>query len=57
VDLGLHRIRLMTNNPAKVAGIEGYGLEIVEHVQISVKPNKYNERYLRTKKEKLGHTL
>lgn len=55
VDLGLSKIRFMTNNPAKVAGIEGYGLEIVEWVPLSVKPNPYNRRYLKTKKEKLGH--
>ncbi|MCC6728905.1 MAG: bifunctional 3,4-dihydroxy-2-butanone-4-phosphate synthase/GTP cyclohydrolase II [Chthonomonadales bacterium] len=55
VDLGLRRIRLMTNNPAKVAGIEGYGLEIVEWVPLLVKPNPHNARYLQTKKEKMGH--
>lgn len=56
-DLGLQKVRFMTNNPAKVAGIEGYGLEIVEWIPVSVAPNKHNERYLRTKQEKLGHRL
>ena len=54
-DLGLRKIRLMTNNPAKVKGLEGYGLEIVEWVPITVPPNPHNERYLKTKKEKMGH--
>jgi 3,4-dihydroxy 2-butanone 4-phosphate synthase/GTP cyclohydrolase II len=56
-DLGIRKIRLMTNNPRKVVGLEGYGLEIVERVQIETEPNKNNEFYLRTKKEKLGHLL
>jgi len=55
VDLGLSKIRLMTNNPAKVKGLEGYGLEIVEWVPIVVKPNPHNQRYLRTKQTKMGH--
>lgn len=55
VDLGLRRLRFMTNNPAKVAGIDGYGLEIVEWVPLRVAPNPHNERYLRTKEEKMGH--
>lgn len=55
VDLGLHRIRMLTNNPAKVAGISGYGLEITESVRLTVHPNEYNARYLRTKKERMGH--
>lgn len=55
VDLGLRKIRLMTNNPSKVAGIEGYGLEIVEWVPLRVEPNQHNRRYLETKRLKLGH--
>jgi 3,4-dihydroxy 2-butanone 4-phosphate synthase / GTP cyclohydrolase II len=57
VDLGLKTIRLLTNNPKKVVGLKGYGLEIVEQVPIRVKPNPHNERYLKTKREKLGHLL
>ena len=55
--LGVHKIRLLTNNPVKRVGLEAYGLKIVENVPIEIKPNKYNERYLRTKKERMGHTL
>jgi 3,4-dihydroxy 2-butanone 4-phosphate synthase/GTP cyclohydrolase II len=57
VDLGLKTIRLLTNNPKKVVGLEGYGLKITEQVPIKVKPNPHNERYLKTKREKLGHLL
>jgi 3,4-dihydroxy 2-butanone 4-phosphate synthase/GTP cyclohydrolase II len=57
VDLGLKTIRLLTNNPKKVVGLEGYGLEIVEQVPIQVKPNPHNQKYLKTKREKLGHLL
>jgi 3,4-dihydroxy 2-butanone 4-phosphate synthase/GTP cyclohydrolase II len=57
VDLGVRRMRLVTNNPGKRAGIEGYGLAIVERVPLEVKPNAKNLDYLRTKKEKLGHVL
>jgi len=56
-DLGLKTIRLLTNNPRKVVGLEGYGLEIVEQVPIRVKPNPFNARYLETKRKKLGHLL
>jgi 3,4-dihydroxy 2-butanone 4-phosphate synthase/GTP cyclohydrolase II len=56
-DLGLKTIRLLTNNPRKVVGLEGYGLEIVEQVPIKIKPNPHNARYLKTKREKLGHLL
>jgi 3,4-dihydroxy 2-butanone 4-phosphate synthase/GTP cyclohydrolase II len=56
-DLGLKTIRLLTNNPRKVVGLEGYGLEIVEQVPIRVKPNPHNLHYLKTKREKLGHLL
>ena len=57
VDLGLKQMRLMTNNPAKRAGLEGYGLEIIERVPSYVKPNPHNLRYLQTKVEKMGHIL
>ncbi len=56
-DLGLSSIRLMTNNPRKIVGLRGYGLEITERVPIEVTPTKENVHYLRTKKEKLGHIL
>ena len=56
-DLGLKTIRLLTNNPKKVVGLEGYGLEIVEQLPIQVRPNPHNARYLKTKREKLGHLL
>ncbi len=55
VDLGLHTIRLLTNNPKKVVGLEGYGLELVERVPLVIPPQKENIRYLKTKKEKMGH--
>jgi 3,4-dihydroxy 2-butanone 4-phosphate synthase/GTP cyclohydrolase II len=57
VDLGIHKMRLMTNNPVKRAGLEGFGLEIVERVPLEVTPNPHNVRYLRTKREKMGHML
>lgn len=57
VNLGLHNIRLMTNNPRKIVGIEGYGLRVVERVPLEVPPKATNVRYLRTKKAKLGHIL
>lgn len=56
-DLGLKQLRLMTNNPRKIVGLEGYDLEIVEVVPVRAEPNPHNERYLRTKQEKLGHML
>lgn len=55
--LGIRKMRLMSNNPVKRVGLEGYGLEVVENVPIEVKPNEYNSRYLRTKKERMGHNL
>ena len=57
VDLGLHKIRLLTNNPKKVIGLEGYGLKVLETVPIITSPNPYNLQYLETKREKLGHLL
>src|SRR5215469_6570561 len=57
VDLGLKTIRLLTNNPRKVVGLEGYGLKITEQVPIRVKPNPHNERYLKAKREKMGHLI
>jgi 3,4-dihydroxy 2-butanone 4-phosphate synthase/GTP cyclohydrolase II len=56
-DLGLVKIRLMTNNPKKVVGLDGYGLEIIERVPVEIKPNSVNEKYLRTKRDKLGHMI
>ena len=56
-DLGVRQIRLLTNNPRKLIGIEGYGLEVVEQLPIKIEPNPYNARYLQTKREKLGHNL
>ena len=57
IDLGIKKLRLMTNNPKKVVGLQGYGLEIVERVPIEIEPNPVNQNYLKTKKEKLGHLL
>ena len=56
-DLHVKKMRLITNNPVKRSGLEGYGLEIVETVPIVIKPNRYNERYLKTKQERMGHVL
>jgi 3,4-dihydroxy 2-butanone 4-phosphate synthase/GTP cyclohydrolase II len=56
-DLGVGKIRLITNNPVKRVGLEGYGLEIVENVPIEIQPNEYNERYLHTKQSRMGHVL
>jgi 3,4-dihydroxy 2-butanone 4-phosphate synthase / GTP cyclohydrolase II len=56
-DLGMKKIRLLTNNPKKVISLEGHGLEVVETVPVVIKPNPYNKRYLQTKKEKMGHLL
>ena len=56
-DLGLNRIRLLTNNPKKIVGLHGYGLEIVERVPLEMKPNTINEKYLKTKRDKLGHLI
>lgn len=56
-DLGVTKMRLMSNNPTKRAGLIGYGLEIVENVPIEVESNEYNEKYLRAKRDKMGHTI
>jgi 3,4-dihydroxy 2-butanone 4-phosphate synthase / GTP cyclohydrolase II len=56
-DLGLTSIRILTNNPKKIRGLEGYGLSVAEQVPIEPTPNPHNERYLRTKVEKMGHTI
>ncbi len=56
-DLGLNKIRLLTNNPRKIISLRGYGLEVVERVPIIIKPSRYNQRYLDTKKERMGHLI
>ena len=56
-DLGISKMRLLSNNPRKFTALDGYGLEIVERVPIEVAPKEENKQYLRTKKEKLGHIL
>lgn len=57
LDLGIKKIKLLTNNPKKIIGLKGYGLEIVERVPIEIPPNKINEKYLQTKRDKLGHII
>ena len=57
VDLGIRKLRLMTNNPCKIAGLEGYGLEIAERVPVVIPPTAHDRRYLETKKEKMGHLI
>jgi 3,4-dihydroxy 2-butanone 4-phosphate synthase/GTP cyclohydrolase II len=57
VNLGVQKMRLMTNNPKKIIGLEGYGLRIVERVPIETKPHEKNVKYLAVKKNKLGHIL
>ena len=57
LDLGLRKIRLLTNNPKKVVAVEGYGLELAERVPITAEPTEHNERYLKTKRDKFGHFL
>jgi 3,4-dihydroxy 2-butanone 4-phosphate synthase / GTP cyclohydrolase II len=57
VDLGLHKIRLLTNNPKKVVGLDGYGLEIIERVSIEMEPHAKNVHYLRAKRDKMGHLI
>ena len=56
-EMGAHKLRLLTNNPVKRVGLESYGIEIVENVSIEIAPNRWNERYMRTKKEKMHHDL
>ena len=56
-ELGVRQMRLITNNPGKRAGIEGYGVRIVERVPLEISPNENNLKYLKTKKDKLGHVL
>ena len=56
-EMGAHKLQLMTNNPVKRVGLESYGIEIVENIPIEVQPNRWNERYMRTKKEKMHHDL
>ena len=57
VDLGVRKMRLMTNNPKKIVGLEGYGIQVTERVPIEVYPQKENINYLKTKCEKMGHLL
>ena len=57
LDLNLHSIRLLTNNPRKIVGLDGYDIEITGTQALQVEPNQHNERYLETKRSKLGHTL
>ncbi len=56
-DLGVTKIRFISNNPKKRVGLTGYGLEIVENVPIEIPPNPYNEKYLTTKRDKMGHSI
>ena len=56
-ELGIRKIRLLSNNPIKRVGLEGYGLEIVESVPLEIEPNEHNKFYMKTKKEKMGHDL
>ena len=56
-DFGLSTIRLLTNNPKKIEGLENYGLKIVERIPLIIEPNKHTEKYLKTKREKLGHLI
>jgi len=56
-DLGVHKMKLMTNNPKKIIGLDGYGITITERIPIEIKPNANNIKYLTTKKKKMGHLL
>jgi 3,4-dihydroxy 2-butanone 4-phosphate synthase/GTP cyclohydrolase II len=56
-DLGISKLKLITNNPTKRAGLIGYGLEIVENIPIIIEPNKHNAKYLETKRDKMGHSF
>ena len=55
--IGVRKMRLMTNNPVKRVGLEAYGLEVIENIPVEIEPNSYNEFYMRTKKERMGHEL
>ena len=55
LDLGIRKMRLLTNNPRKIVGLEGYGLEVVERVELKIESCEFNDNYLKTKKSKLGH--
>ncbi len=57
LDLGVRKIKLLTNNPKKVIGLKGYGLEIIERIPIEIPPNENNVKYLKTKRDKLGHLI
>ncbi|MEI7897230.1 MAG: GTP cyclohydrolase II, partial [bacterium] len=57
VDLGIKKLRLLTNNPKKISGLEGFGLELIERIPIQTVSNSKNLRYMKTKKEKMGHIL
>jgi 3,4-dihydroxy 2-butanone 4-phosphate synthase/GTP cyclohydrolase II len=56
-DLGLKKIRLLTNNPKKIIGLEGYGIQIVDRIPLVIEPNEFNEGYMNTKESKMGHLL
>jgi len=56
-DLGVRQLRLLTNNPKKIVGLEGYGLKVVERAPIEIQPNSINENYLKTKRDKMGHLI
>jgi 3,4-dihydroxy 2-butanone 4-phosphate synthase/GTP cyclohydrolase II len=57
LDIGIRKIKLLTNNPKKIVGLSGYGLEIVERLPIEIEPNEKNIKYLKTKRDKLGHLI
>ncbi len=57
VDLGIQKLKLLTNNPKKIIGLKGYGLEIVQRIPLEISPNPRNARYLETKRDKLGHLI
>jgi len=56
-DIGVRRLRLMTNNPKKIVGLKGYGMEVVERIPMDIQPNEYNGKYIKTKQEKMGHII
>jgi 3,4-dihydroxy 2-butanone 4-phosphate synthase/GTP cyclohydrolase II len=57
VDLGVRKVRLITNNPCKIAGLDGYGIEITDRVPIVIPPNVHDRRYLETKRDRMGHLI